>query len=242
MPSWRVGGVRGGAGGNSSLGDDSNLVATDACPATWPTLRVGPPSGSFDGNVSVLVGGSLNVGGAALGAEGTVVSFGDAIFARDVPGPYQVGVTALGSQVSPHAGSDMLVVGGNLAAGLGTHLDVGQSLGADVVVGEGVATGTDLDPHGGRVDTGIPDATAPYLDLLGQLVPKSVAYGSIPPNGTVEVSHGAITMTGDGVSSVQVFNVDGAALEGGVRARATARACPVVRCSCSACRRMPPWS
>ena len=125
------------------------LVAADACPATWPALHAGPPSGSFDGNVSVLVGGNLQVGGAAAGAEGTVVALGDATFARDVPGAYEVGVTALGSQVSPYAGSDMLVVGGNLATGAGTHVDVGQGLGGDVVVGGGVADGTDLDGHGG---------------------------------------------------------------------------------------------
>jgi choice-of-anchor A domain-containing protein len=97
---------------------------------------------AFDGNVSVLVGGNLHVGGAAAGAEGTVVTLGDATFARDVPGPYEVGATALGSQVTPYAGSDMLVVGGNLGATAGTHVDVGQGLGGDVVVGGGVADGT----------------------------------------------------------------------------------------------------
>ena len=194
------------------MATSSQLVAPDACPVTWPALRVGPPSGAFDGNVSVLVGGSLHVGGAAAGAEGTVVTLGDAVFAREVPGPYEVGVTALGSQVSPHAGSDMLAVGGNLGATPGTHVDVGQFLGGDVVVGGGVAEGTDLDPHGGKVDTGIADATAPYLDLVGQLAPKSVAYASLPVTGIADVSHGAITLTGDGVSNVQVFTLDSAEL------------------------------
>ena len=160
----------------------------------------------------MLVGGNLRVGGAAMGAEGTVVALGDAVFAREVPGPYEVGVTALGSQVSPYAGSDMLAVGGNLAAGPGTHVDVGQFLGGDVVVGGGVATGTDLDPHGGRVDTGIADATAPYLDLVGQLATKSVGYGSLPSNGTTVIGHGEIVLSGDGVSNVQAFTIDGTVL------------------------------
>ena len=56
----------------------------------------------------------------------------------------------------------MLVVGGNLGAAAGTHVDVGQFLGGDVVVGGGVADGTDLDAHGGTVDAGVADATAPY--------------------------------------------------------------------------------
>ncbi len=160
----------------------------------------------------MLVGGNLLVAGAAAGAEGTVVALGDAMFAREAPGSYAVGVTALGSQVPPHPGSDMLAVGGNLATGAGTHVDVGQSLGGDVVVGGSQAEGTDLNAHGGRVDTGIANAVAPYLELAGQLGPKSVAYASIPATGSVEVTHDAITMIGDGSSDTQVFNVDGADL------------------------------
>jgi choice-of-anchor A domain-containing protein len=173
---------------------------------------VGPPSAASDGNVSVLVGGNLHVGGAAAGAEGTVVALGDGLFARDVPGPYEVGVTALGSQVAPYAGSDMLVVGGTLAGVAGTHVDVGQGLGGDVVVGGGVADGTDLDPHGGTVDTGIAGATAPYLALAGQLAPMSSGYAALAATGTADVTDTAITLTGDGVSNPQVFTVDGAAL------------------------------
>ena len=194
------------------LATNSKLVATDTCPATWPALHVGPPSGAYDGNVSVLAGGSLRVTGAAAGAEGTVVTFGDAVFAREVPGAYAVGVTALGSHVAPYAGSDMLAVGGNLGAAPGTHVDVGQALGGDVVVGGGLADGSDLDTHGGTVDTGIADATAPYLDLLSQLAPKSVAFANLPTTGVAEVTDGAITLTGDGVSTTQVFTLDGAAL------------------------------
>ena len=83
----------------------------------------------------------------------------------------------------------MLVVGGNLDGAPGTHVDVGQALGGDVVVGGGVAAGTDLDAHGGRVDAGIADATAPYLDLVGQLAAKSAAYAAPRrPPGTAEVT------------------------------------------------------
>jgi choice-of-anchor A domain-containing protein len=183
-------------------------LAPEACPPSWPALRLGPPNGTFDGNVSVFAGGDLRVSGAALGAEGTVVALGDATIARDVPGPYEVGVTALGSQVSPYPGSDMLVVGGTLAGGVGTHVDVGQGLGGDVVVGGAEAEGTDLDPHGGRVDTQVADATAAYVGLTGQLAAKSAAYAALPASGTVDVTDEAITLTGDGTSAVQVFDID----------------------------------
>ncbi|HEX5086745.1 MAG TPA: choice-of-anchor A family protein [Nocardioides sp.] len=190
------------------------LAAPDACPPSWPALHAGPPSGSFDGNVSVLAGGSLLVSGGAAGAEGTVVALGDATFARDEPGSYEVGATALGSQVTPYADSDMLVVGGNLTGAAGTHVDVGQSLGGDVVVGGSVAPGTDIDPHGGRVDTGVAGATTPYLDLAGQLAGKSSTYAAMAPTGQVEVKDDQLLLTGDGVSTTQVFTLDASALGG----------------------------
>ena len=191
---------------------NSSFVATDACPPTWPVLRPAPHSDAYDGNVSVLVGGNLRVAGAAAGAEGTVVAFGDATFAREVPGPYEVGSTLFGSQVTPFPGSDMLVVGGALTGALGTHVDVGQGLGGDVVVGGTVADGSDVDTHGGRTDSSIADATAPYADLAARLAPESAAFAALPATGTVDVTDSAITLTGDGLSATQVFAVDGATL------------------------------
>jgi hypothetical protein len=168
--------------------------------------------------VSVLAGGSLLVSGSAGGAEGTVVALGDATFTRDVPGSYEVGSTSLGSQVTPYAGSDMLVVGGNLSGGLGTHIDIGQGLGAYAVVGGAVAPGTDIDTHGGRVDAGVADATAPYRDLAGQLAGKSATYAGMAPTGNVEVTDRELIMAGDGVSNVQVFTLDASTLVPGSEA------------------------
>jgi hypothetical protein len=80
------------------------------------------------------------------------------------------------------------------------------------VVGGAVAPGTDLDAHGGRLDAGIADATAPYVDLAGQLAPKSAAFAALAPTGTVDVNGGGVTLAGDGVSNPQVFTVDGSTL------------------------------
>ncbi len=186
-------------------------MATDACPLSWPALHAGSGNGS-DGNVSLLVGGSLSVRGSAAGAEGVVVARGDATFAREVSGTYQVGVTAEGSQVPPHADSDMLAVGGTLTTAPGTHLDVGEGLAGDVVVGGPVTEGADADLHGGQLDAGVPDATAPYDALLADLPGKSGWYAALPATGTTEVTEKAITLTGDGVSEPQVFTVDGSLL------------------------------
>ena len=161
----------------------SNLVAADSCPMTWPALNAGPPSGAFDGNVSVLVGGSLHVGGSAAGAEGTVVTLGDAVFARDVPGPYAVGVTALGSQVSPHAGSDMLVVGGNLNPRPAPTSTWARGWAVTSWSVARCPSARDLDAHGGRVDQAITGATAPYLDLVGLRAPSPTRTPSSRPPG-----------------------------------------------------------
>ena len=196
---------------------EPQTVASQSCPQSWPALRSAPPPGdAFDGNVSVLVGGNLHVTGSAAGAEGTVVTMGDATFSLDAPGAYEVGATALGSQVTPFAGSDMLVVGGNLTGAPGTHIDVGQGLGGDVVLGGVEADGTDLDGHGGRVDPSIADATAPYADLAGGLASKSAAFAALPTTGGVDDTLGEITLEGDGVSDPQVFDLDGQALAHGV--------------------------
>jgi choice-of-anchor A domain-containing protein len=192
---------------------DSTFVAQVACPIQWPLLHSGPPAAdAFDGNVSVLVGGNLIVRGSAAGAEGVVVTRGDASFARETPGAYEVGVTSTGSQVPPYAGSDMLVVGGNLAGDPATHLDVGQSLGGDVAVGGKEAPGTDRDLHGGDLDDDVADVTAPYDELLDSLGQRSADLAAKAANGSVEVTETAITLTGDGVSPEQVFTVDGAVL------------------------------
>jgi choice-of-anchor A domain-containing protein len=187
------------------------FAATDSCPNSWPALHGGPAE-HFDGNVSVLVGGSLRVAGSAAGAEGLVVTLGDAAFAREVPGSYEVGTTSLGSQVPPYANSDMLVVGGNLAGAPATQVDVGQGLGADVAVGGNVADGTDVATHGGRVDTDVAAVTKDYEDLAAQIAPKSVASAALAATGLASVTDSAITLTGDGVSDPQVFNLDGATL------------------------------
>jgi choice-of-anchor A domain-containing protein len=89
---------------------------------------------------------------------------------------------------------------------------VGQGIGGDVVVGQAVARGTEADLHGGRLDAGFPDAVTPYNKLLGDLAAKSAGYAATPVTGTVDITETAVTLTGDGVSPLQVFSVDGATL------------------------------
>ena len=205
------------AGAPAHAEPHATFAATDACPTGWPTLHTGPPGDHFDGNVSVLAGGNLRVSGDATEAEGVVVALGDATFARETPGSYEVGVVGLGSQVPPYANSDMLVVGGSLTGDPGTQIDVGRGLAGDVVVRGEVSQGSAIDAHGGSVDSMVPDATKPYNELPDAIARMSWEYAALAATGTVEVTETSVTLNGDGVSDPQVFAVDGATLGGAGR-------------------------
>ena len=222
MPAGCVGGNSGGCLRQTAvLATSSNLVAADSCPITWPALHAGPPSGAFDGNVSVLVGGSLHVGGSAAGAEGTVVTLGDAVFARDVPGPYEVGVTALGSQVSPYAGSDMLA-----SAGTSTPRPAPTSTWArrSAVTSWSAASMAAGQRPGCPRRPGRPGDRRRHraVPRPGGPARRQVRRVRRPPRHRAgRVTDDAITLTGDGQSSLQVFTVDGAALGAGNRRAGT---------------------
>ena len=198
---------------------DLTLVGPDACPIEWPALGPLTRGGAdYDGNVTVLVGGNLTVGEAADGAEGIVVVRGSARFERGARGPYEVGVTAIGSGITPPPDSDMLVVGGDLTGSPGVAVDVGRGLAGDVAVGGAKADGTEVELHGGRLDTAVRQATEPYDAALASLADKSAVYAARAETGTVQVTDATITLVGDGTSDPQVFAVDGAGL-GGSRGR-----------------------
>lgn len=176
-------------------------------------IHAGSTGDTFDGQASVLVGGDLGVIGRATGAEGVVVVRGTVAVARDQPGPYRVGVTDTGSQVTPHPGSDVLVVGGDLAAAPDNPLEVAPGLDGDVAVGGSVVEGTVVSQGGGRLDQGVGRVLAAYDDLLGALTAKSLAYAALPATGTVEVTDTAIVLTGDGTSALQVLTAEAGLLE-----------------------------
>lgn len=188
---------------------ETTAVGAESCPPAWPALRGGSPADQFDGSPSVLVGGNLTVGGGAVGAEGIVVTRGNATFELGAPGAYRIGSTATGSQIAPHPGSDMLVVGGNVIGSPTTLLDIGQGLGGDAVLAGTLGDGSLLDLHEGTVADQVADATAPYAGLLDGLSAKSGAYAALASNGSVEITDKAITLIGDGTSPTQTFTIDG---------------------------------
>lgn len=175
-----------------------------ACPATFPPVNNGPFAGR-DAGVNIFVGGDFDVRGTAAEAEGHVVTLGnfDVDKAVGASAAYNVGIAGVGSRVPPPDGADFLTAGGNVTvAG-------GQRLLADggVVRYAGTASGTIT---GTPVQDG--QAVAGYSPLRSQLQAASECYAGVgaprPATGTA-VNDGYQTLfTGDGVSALQVFNVD----------------------------------
>ncbi|WP_225448244.1 choice-of-anchor A family protein [Streptacidiphilus sp. P02-A3a] len=174
------------------------------CPATFPPVNNGPFAGR-DAGVNIFVGGDFDVRGSAAEAEGHVVTLGnfDQDKAVGVSAAYNIGIAGVGSRVPPPDGADFLTAGGNVTVAAGQRLLADDG----VVRYAGTASGT-------IIGTPVQDsqAVAGYSPLRGQLQAASACYAGIgaprPATGTA-VNDGYQTLfTGDGVSALQVFNVD----------------------------------
>ncbi|MFD5463559.1 choice-of-anchor A family protein [Kitasatospora sp. NPDC127059] len=179
------------------------------CPATWPP----PHNGDFpgrDATINVFTGGDYTVNGRAAEAEGKIVTLGNLTVDKNGGGIYNMGVVGVGSRVVPPNGSDFVTTGGNVDAKSGSSILIGGSDSHGPAFGNlrhaGSVTGTvTIDPTGQSIQD--PNAAAPYQDVLTQIEEVSDCVGRATATGTVDVSASQATLTGDGVSMKQVFNV-----------------------------------
>ncbi|MER6097094.1 choice-of-anchor A family protein [Streptomyces sp. NPDC001728] len=183
-------------------------------PGTCPT---GPYPGIGNGdvvyrdnNINIFVGGDFLVREAAAEAEGKVVVLGgfDQNKKAGVSAVYNVGVAGVGSRVPPENGTDFLTVGKDLTVASGQRLLAEEGSVSGVVRYGGTLSGTVAPAPVHQAD-----AAAPYTALRDQLTDASRCYAYVngasrTPTGTA-VNNGSETLfTGDGTSSLQVFNVD----------------------------------
>ncbi|GLW45447.1 hypothetical protein Stsp02_11090 [Streptomyces sp. NBRC 14336] len=176
-----------------------------SCPSPFPGIHNGTIAGR-DNAINIFVGDDFLVRGRAAEAEGRVVVLDDFDMAKDPMGSqvYNVGLVGVGSRVPPPVGADWLTTGGDITVARG------QSVLAEdgVVRHAGTVTGTVTATL--RQDA---NATAPYAQLRDQLTAASRCYARVdgqPRTATgTAVNQGEQTLfTGDGVSALQVFNVD----------------------------------
>ncbi|MFF2950633.1 SpaA isopeptide-forming pilin-related protein, partial [Kitasatospora sp. NPDC057965] len=176
-----------------------------SCPEPFPPINNGPFAGR-DNGINIFVGSDFLVRGRAAEAEGRVVVLNDFNQSKD-PGAssiYNIGIVGVGSRVPPPDGADFLTTGDDVV------IAPGQSLVAEggVVRHAGTVTGTVI---GTLVQD--PNAIQPYAGLRDQLTAASDCYArvnGVPRTATgTAVNAGFETLfTGDGVSALQVFNVD----------------------------------
>ena len=159
----------------------------------------------FDNNVNVYAGGDFTALAGAAEAEGVIVVAGDATFSSAY---YNLGVAGVGSRVPPSAGTDMLVVGGDITVTSGT-LAVADGIGGNII-SAGTVTGNHT-TSGGIVTQNDATALDAYATIPAQITQASADYAAMTATGTVSQS-GDIYFTGDGTSNVQVFEVAGTAL------------------------------
>ncbi|MGO2177112.1 choice-of-anchor A family protein [Cellulosimicrobium funkei] len=197
--------------------------ADDVCSADATTRSVGvyELTAVEDAGVGIWAGGGLTVA-TATELEGRVVVGGDADLAG--AGSLNVGTAGGGgSAITPAGGTDMLVVGGDLATARNTQVGFHASRGGNVVVGgtiTGSAPSTEsanaLGTHGSvRQGVGRDAALAPY-DELPALVAGIAADATdgaeqvAPENGVLTVEAGArYALTAEGAASLRELHVTG---------------------------------
>ncbi|MGW1023973.1 choice-of-anchor A family protein [Streptomyces sp. NPDC002577] len=175
------------------------------CPDPFPPVNNGPFAGR-DNGVNVLVGDDFRVRGQVAEAEGRIVVLDDFDMAKGSGGSatYNVGIAGVGSRVPPEDGADFLATGGDITVA------AGQTLLADggVVRHAGTVTG-----HVTGSVVRDANAVTPYVPLRDELTNASQCYAWVdgaprPETGTVVHTSAQTTFIGDGVSSLQVFDVD----------------------------------
>ncbi|MEU0439796.1 choice-of-anchor A family protein [Streptomyces sp. NPDC006186] len=175
------------------------------CPSPFPGINNGTIAGR-DNAINIFVGDDFLVRGRAAEAEGRVVVLDDFDMAKDRTAgqTYNIGEVGVGSRVPPPVGADWLTTGGDITVAAGQRVLAE----AGVVRHAGAVTGTVMATL--RQD---PDAVAPYAGLRDRLTAASRCYARVDgqprtPTGTAVNEGGQTVFTGDGSSTLQVFNVD----------------------------------
>jgi len=172
--------------------------------APLPNLT-GSTTATTDSDVSVYAAGDFTVGAGASEGEGTYVIGGDASFQG---GYFNLGVVGSGSGVTPPAGSDMLVTGGDVTVTSG-FLEVAHGVGGNISSGGTVSPRDSISTNGGSITEKKFAPLAPYPSTPARYSALSADAAATEPTGEVVSTGHDVTFTGDDESDVQVFSVRG---------------------------------
>lgn len=137
--------------------------------------------------------------------------FGNFVGSSDTEGRLAVGGDAtllnysVGDKLAPDAYQDTLIVGGDLTANYGR-----------VYYGNALVGGTaSIQQTSGYADNAVIEGATIPIDFAAEaayLKSKAVDLAKLDANGSVKSEWGALSLSGDGQSNVQVFNLEGKAL------------------------------
>ena len=191
----------------------ASAATTAAVPQCVPSYAplpnlTGSTQTQTDSDVSVYAAGDFTVGAGASEGEGTYVVGGDATFQG---GYFNLGVVGSGSGVTPPAGSDMLVTGGDVTVSSG-FLEVAHGVGGNIASGGTVSPRDSISTNGGSITEKKFAPLAPYATTAARYAALSADAAAAAPTGVVVSSSHDVTFTGDDESDVQVFSVSGSDL------------------------------
>lgn len=183
--------------------------------ADFPNLKGAPRYGT-DTEVGMYIDGDFSTGTGASEMEGKFVIGGSASY---LSGAYfNLGVVGAGSQVTPGPLTDMLITGGNVVVGPPANfLDVGTTIGGNIVAGGTVTGGTAVptayvSTSGGSVTENVAAPLAPYASIPTAYQALSTTLDALADTGTVASDSGNVYFDGNGTDSRQVFTVAGTVL------------------------------
>ncbi|MHA7270635.1 choice-of-anchor A family protein [Arthrobacter sp. HLT1-20] len=200
-------------GGFLAMVPTANAEGSFSCAELMPGLGNGAVAG-FDNNTNIFVGGNFAVKESAAEAEGRIVVMGNADFSKTQQSRYNVGEVGVGSQTVPTPGAEMLLVGGNVSSN-GTTIDVGFRTaegGAVRIKGANNAPTGKLVTNGGALTVPDAGAVSEHTGVAAALTASSAQFSALADTGTVVTNAWSTVLQGDGVSSPQVFTVNGGAL------------------------------
>ncbi|WP_017539764.1 choice-of-anchor A family protein [Nocardiopsis halophila] len=210
------------AGSGAATAAPATAQPAPECPADGGMPGIGNEPTFTDNNVALFAGGDYTATGGSAEAEGLLVVKGDAEFDKASGGVYNVGRVGVGSGIHPTPGQAMLTVGGDMAVGEGTTVDVGHAVSSGSGSGGAVRVGGTLDErgtletNGGDLRTGIgaQEALGPFRGFAATLSSQSGELGALEPTGTAERNGARVTFTSTGGGGLQVFEIAAADLDG----------------------------
>ncbi|WP_407316438.1 choice-of-anchor A family protein [Isoptericola halotolerans] len=193
-------------------------VPADRCAAEGEMPGMGGAPTFTDGNVAVYAGGDYLATGTAAESEGLLLVRGDATFAKDAGGVFNVGAVGAGSGIVPAPGETMLAVGGNVTVADDTEVHVGAYIddGGAVRVGGTLTPGGGVDTFGGIVEEGLgaESAMAPYAGFQSTIADVSADLAGAGTTGTAARSGQQVTFTGSGGTDLETVEISAADLNG----------------------------